>query len=87
MQESTTIVASNGCSVRVARRNPRDSRRTAARSPDRVEQECPPAPLVGPCDLEQIASLVRRLTVRDEASSDLKIDLQRMIGRLKKRFA
>jgi len=87
MHEPQTILDSNGRSVRVVRRTPSDSRRAQAGSPSRVEHPCPPAHLVGLADLEEIASLVRRLTVRDHADSDIKADTLRMIGRLKKRFA
>jgi len=86
--DTHTLIAINGRSVRVVRRSPsRDSRRTpAAGSPIRVERDCPPAPLVGLADLTEIDARVRRLTVRDEDSADIKIDLRRLIGRLKKRF-
>ena len=87
MQHST-ITDPNGRSVSVVRRTHSDSRRTQAGSPPRVEHVCQhAAPLVGLADLEEIASRVRRLTVHDERSADIKIDTLRMIGRMKKRFA
>lgn len=86
MDDHQTL-AIKGRSVRVVRRAISDSRRVQAGSPSRVEHDSQPAAhLVGLGDLEEIASRVRRLTVRDESSSDIKLDLQRMIGRLKKRF-
>jgi len=80
------ITDQNGRSVIVVRRTHSDSRRAPAGSPPRVEHVCQPAPLVGLADLDEIAGRVRRLTVIDEASADVKLDCLRMIGRLKKRF-